>query len=676
MIEYMVTANKAVLVRLKYRIKTKRIEQIGVKMISLSVSDISLSFGTEEILKNISFAVNDGERVGIIGVNGAGKTSLFRVIAGSYTQDTGGVYIQKGHTLGMLEQNPDLTSLPGELTSLEYMFTAFPHLIKMEEEMKRTEALLDVSARAERHEETTAYATRLAEENRRYADAGGLEFRARCRSMLLRLGFDSELIDQKIKTLSGGQYTRLALARLLATEPDILMLDEPTNHLDIDAVSWLEEFIAGYKKTVLIISHDRYFLDRTTNKTLQIQYGRARLYNGSYTQCKEQQEAETAALEKKYREQQKIIAKIKANIEFQKRCNQEHNYVTVRSKEKQLARMEKVELGPKAPRDIRLTFSLEEESANDVLVAKELSFSYGERTLIKNLSFLIRRYERVMFLGPNGSGKSTLMKIINSMIRPDKGKLELGYNIKIGYYDQENRGLTLTKTVFGEMRDEYPDKTDLELRSTLALFLFGADDMDKPISTLSGGERARLTLAKLILKKVNLLVMDEPTNHLDIGSAEALENALLAFDGTIIAVSHDRYFINRIATRIIELDPDRENGMLDYPLEDYDNAFTEYLRLREQRRLDAERAQSAKAAPNDGKTSYEQKKRENAEKRSEQKKRERAEKRISELEAELQALEEELFGSAASDYKRASEIEERKTEIEAELLELYEIVMS
>jgi ATP-binding cassette subfamily F protein 3 len=640
-------------------------------MIALSASGVSLSFGAEVILKDVSFAVNDGERVGIIGVNGAGKTSLFRIISGKYTADSGAVYIQKGHTVGVLEQNPDLTALPGGVTCLEYMYTAFQSLLALESEIKRLEEELSACRDTD---ESVRLVSSITELNQKYAASGGLEFRQRCRGMLLRLGFEEELINQKIKTLSGGQYTRLALARLLATEPDILMLDEPTNHLDIDALQWLEGFIAGYKKTVLIISHDRYFLDRTTNKTLHIQYGRARLYNGSYSVCKKQQEDECAALEKRYKEQQKEIAKIQANIEFQRRCNREHNFVTIRSKEKQLARMEKIELAPKAPRDIRVRFALEEESANDVIEAKNLSFSYGGKPLIKDLSFLVRRQERVMFLGPNGSGKSTLMKLINSIIKPHSGKITLGYNIKIGYYDQENRGLSLDKTVFGEMRDEYPDKKDVELRSALALFLFGAEDMEKPISTLSGGERARLTLAKLILKKVNLLIMDEPTNHLDIGSCDALENALMAFDGTIVAVSHDRYFINRIATRIIELDPDRDGGMVDCELCDYDDAFAEYLRLREIRMRDAKALQPTPKA-SDSKQDYAQKKRENAERRSLEKKKERALTRIAELEAETERLDEELFGSAATDYVRAGEIDKRKADIEEELLELYELVM-
>ncbi len=639
-------------------------------MIALSCGEVNLSFGTDVILQDISFSINDGDRLGIIGVNGAGKTSLFKIITGEYTPDSGAVYIQKGHTVGVLEQNAKLTSLPADMSCIEYMYTAYPALLALEKEISATEAALAMAS----GDEIMSLTARLNEQNSRFASQGGLEFRSRCRGMLLRLGFDEELIGRRISTLSGGQYTRLALARLLATEPDILMLDEPTNHLDIDALAWLESFLSNYKKTVIIISHDRYFLDRTTNKTLWLRYGKARLYNGSYSRCKAQSESEAASLEKKYKEQQKEIARIQANIEFQRRCNREHNFVTIRAKEKQLARMEKIELAPKDEKNIRLRFATEEESAGNVIEAKEVDFSYGEKTLIRNLSFLIRKNERVMFLGANGTGKSTLMKLINSMLTPTGGSIVLGYNIKIGYYDQENRGLTDSNTVFGELRQEYPDKTDLELRSTLALFLFDADDIQRPVSTLSGGERARLTLAKLILKKVNLLVMDEPTNHLDIGSCEALENALLAFEGTIVAVSHDRYFINRIATRIIELAPERDNGMIDYALESYDDAFTEYMRIRESRNLMLQNVKKSSAVT-DSKTEYEEKKREKARAKAQEKQRERAEKKISELESELEKLEEELFGEAATDYVRAAEIEERKAEIEEELLELYELTM-
>ena len=646
-------------------------------MIALSVSDVSLSFGMETVLKNISFSLNDGDRVGVIGVNGAGKTSLFKVITGEYTADSGAVYLQRGYTVGCLEQNPDLTSLPQGSTVIEYMYSAFPSLLATEAAIAEAEAEVSKLSSLGLYDESVKKTEILTDLNQKFALAGGLEFRARCRSMLLRLGFPEELIERKISTLSGGQYTRLALARLLATEPDVLMLDEPTNHLDIDALAWLESFISSYKKTVIIISHDRYFLDRTTTKTLHIQHAGAKLYHGNYTATKEQQEADAAALEKRYKEQQKEIARIKANIEFQRRCNREHNFVTIRSKEKQLARMEKIELAPPAPKDIRLSFTAE-DSAGDVLEVKDLSFSYGTVPLIKNISFLIRRYERVLILGKNGCGKSTLMKLINSMLTPMSGKLTLGYNIKIGYYDQENRGLSLNKTVFEEIHDEYPEKKDGELRSVLALFLFGPDDIIKPISVLSGGERARLTLAKLMLKKVNLLIMDEPTNHLDIGSAEALENALLAFEGTIISVSHDRYFINRIATRIIELDVESERGLVDYSLEDYDDAYTEYMRIRtaakEARAVKAamDRQQAGESA---SKLDYEQRKRENAEKRAKEKRLKEATEKVSNLEKELEALEEELFGDAATNYVRAAEIESRKAEIEEELLELYELIM-
>lgn len=639
-------------------------------MLALSVSELTLSFGTNKILEGISFSVNEGERVGIIGQNGAGKTSLFKIIKNEYTADSGAVYVMKGASVGMLEQNPDHTSLPGALTCLQYMYTAHGELLKLEEEIALAEGEL---ARTSGDEAVRAL-SRLNSLNERFAKLGGLEFRGRCRGMLLRLGFTDELINQRISTLSGGQYTRLALARLLATEPDILMLDEPTNHLDTDSLTWLEGFIAGYKKTVLIISHDRYFLDRTTDKTLLIQRGRAKMYNGGYTACREQQEADNAAQEKRYREQQKVIAKIRANIEFQRRCNREHNYVTIRSKEKQLERMEKVERAERAPREIRLSFKLEEESANDVIKARDVGFSYGGDMLIENLSFLIKRRERVMFLGPNGSGKSTLMKLLNSRLVPTRGKIELGYNIKIGYYDQENRGLCESNTVFEELHNAYPDKTNFELRSTLALFLFGEDDIEKTVSCLSGGERARLTLAKLILKKVNLLILDEPTNHLDIGSAEALENALLAFDGTIVAVSHDRYFINRIATRIIELAKDRPCGMIDYRLDEGDDAYSAYIELRERLR-ESEAGAVSVSTESASRQSYEERKRDAAKRRSEERRLERAKEEIKALEAELEALEEELFGDAATDYVRAAEIDTRKGEIEERLLALYEIVM-
>ena len=639
----------------------------GYQMTALSVSGVTLSFGDKNILNDVSFALNDGDKLGIIGVNGAGKTSLFRIITGEYLPESGAVYIAREHTVGMLRQNADLTELPKGMTMLEYMYTAFPDLIDLEEQISDTETRL----RTVSGDEAVALSGELSELNRRYAEGGGLEFRSRCKGMLLNLGFSSDMTERRIETLSGGQYTMLSLARLLASEPDILMLDEPTNHLDIDALAWLENFLISYKKTVLVISHDRYFLDKITNKTLHILYTRARLYNGSYTATIRQQEEERESLERRYKEQQKEIARIKANIEFQRRCNRERNYVTIRSKEKQLMRMEKIELAPAAPKEIRISFNAEEQSANDVLELSDVSFSYPDKRILKDLSFLVRRYERVLILGANGCGKSTLMKLIVGRLAPSGGRIKLGYNIKIGYYDQENRNLDPGNTVFSEMKNAYPLKKDQELRATLALFLFGAEDIDKPVSALSGGERARLTLAKLILEKVNLLVMDEPTNHLDIGSREALEYALEAFDGTVIAVSHDRYFINRIATRIIEIGRGGE-GCTDYALSDDDDAFSEYMRLREQA---AASKTCAVQEPSDGRALYEQRKREEADRRNAEKRIERAKLRAEELERETERLDEELFGPASTDYVRAAEIDKRKKEIEDELLALYEIII-
>jgi ATP-binding cassette subfamily F protein 3 len=642
-------------------------------MTVLSAHGLKLSFAGHDVLTGVSFSLNEGDKLGIIGTNGAGKTSLFRILSGKIPPDSGDVFIQKGCSIGTLEQNPDFSALPSEISCIDYMYTAFPHLLDIEEKITEHEKQIEMLSACGDDERAAHISGELSELSQKYARLGGLEFRARCRGMLLRLGFNDEIINRKISTLSGGQYMRLALARLLASEPDILMLDEPTNHLDIDTLAWLESFLATYKKTVLIISHDRYFLDKITDKTLHILYGSARLYNGNYTRAKAQMEADAESLEKRYKEQQKEIARIRANIEFQKRCNREHNFVTIRSKEKQLARMEKVELAPPPPKDIRVRFLSEGESAGDVLSVRDLSFGYNGKTLIKNLSFLIRRYERVMVLGQNGCGKSTLMKLICGRVLANSGALTLGYNIKIGYYDQENCALDKKNTVFSEMRAEYPLKTDLELRSTLALFLFGADDMDKSISALSGGERARLTLAKLMLKKVNLLVLDEPTNHLDIGSREALEEALTAFDGTIIAVSHDRYFINRIATRIIELDAKSSTGMRDVVLEEGDDAFTEYLALREKTREPNSNTESEK--PKSSKEEYERKKEAEREARARERKIAKAHERIAEIESTVSKLDSELFTSAQSDYVRAAEIYDEKNKLEEELLELYELVM-
>jgi len=638
-------------------------------MTILSVSGLSLSFGATPILENVTFGINEGDRVGVIGVNGAGKTSLFRLLTGEYTPDAGSVTVLRGRTLGMLAQNTDLTPL-GEVSVLDYMIAGFPRLLEYEAEIARLEAGIGDLPPAE----AVAAGARLDALHRKYAAEGGLEFRARCRSTLLRLGFTEEQIGASVPTLSGGQHTRIALARLLAQEPDVLMLDEPTNHLDISALTWLEEFLSSYPKTVLVISHDRYFLDRTTNRTLLVDHRRATLYHGGYTAAKEQQAKDAESLEHRYREQQKEIARIRANIEFQRRCGQEHNFVTIRAKEKQLGRMEKIELAPRPGRDVRMSFSSDGGIANDVLTVKDLTFSYTGTPLLSQVSFSVKRGERVLILGDNGCGKSTLLKLIRGGLVPKNGRISFGERITYGFYDQENRDLCDENTVFDELRAAYPAKTDGEIRSALALFLFSGEEVFKSVASLSGGERARLTLAKLMLKPVSLLILDEPTNHLDIGSREALEAAVAAFDGTVIAVSHDRYFIDRVATRIVELDRAAEGGVTEYPIGDAASAYAEYLRLREEAR-EGKAVDASPVPVSRQKEIFEANRRAAAEARAEAKRRERAEKRIPEIENELAALETELYTTASRDYVRAGEIEKRKAELEEELLSLYELTM-
>ena len=641
-------------------------------MVLLSVSDLAIAFSGRTVLSGISFSVNEGDRVGIIGINGIGKTSLLRAINGSIMPESGSVFLAHGRSVGYLAQNTAELGLTGTDTLLEHMIAAFPELTAAEERIALLEAAL---AEAKDSKEIARISEQLAEAHRRFAADGGLEFRGRARAMLLRMGFAESELSLPVSALSGGQNTRLALSRLLCREPDLLMLDEPTNHLDIEALCWLEEFLAAYRKTVILISHDRYFLDRVTNKTLYVEAGGAKLYPGNYTKARGLRDAERALQEKQYREQQKEIARIEANIEFQRRCGQEHNFVTIRAKQKQIEHMEKVEAVAPPPRDIRFSFAESaERGGGDVLQASGLSFSFGQKKLITGLDFLIRRGERVLFLGPNGCGKSTLMKLMIGALSPTEGKLRIGENITLGYYDQENQTLCERNTVFSEVRESFPRMTDGEIRSVLARFLFGAEDIEKSVRVLSGGERARLSLAKLSLSPVNLLILDEPTNHLDIGSREVLEEALCAFDGTVIAVSHDRYFINRIANRLIELDPDRAGGCRDYPLSSDEEPYAQYTRMREAR--EAAHAAPAHTEPSDGRQQYEQSKREAAERRAQAKRLAEAERKIPLLEAEFEELERELFGSAASDYVRAAEIEARRAEIEEELLTLYEITMS
>ena len=641
-------------------------------MIVLSTSHLSFGIGDRDILKDITFALNEGDRLGIIGVNGAGKTTLFRLLAGEYTATDGAVFRAADRTLGYLKQDEAINAREGE-TLFDFMLAAFPYQRELEARIAACEYEIAEAEMEENEEALVRLSSRLASAHEEYARAGGLEYRSRAHSMLSHLGFPENEHERPLSTLSGGQHTRLALARLLALEPDILLLDEPTNHLDIDALLWLEDYLASYPKTVLVISHDRYFLDRVTTKTLMVRYTHAKLYEGAYTVAKQLEALDEASHEKQYKEQQKIIARIEANIAFQRRCGQAHNFVTIRAKQKQLDRMEKIEAVKAPEKEIRFSFKSEESFSQEVLKLEDVSFAYaGAAPLLKNLSFLVKKDERALLLGANGTGKSTLMKILAGKLSLSSGKIRFGEQVSVGYYDQETHSFNEEKTVFEELHDEYPKKTNLEIRNALALFLFSGEDVDKPICSLSGGEKARLTLAKLILKPCNLLLLDEPTNHLDIGSREALETALIAFEGTILAVSHDRYFIDRIGTRAIVLSPESENGVTSFtPYED-ETLYAAYLR----EKAKAKEAEApALAKKSEGKEAYEEKKQREAEERSKKRKKEKAERDIPATEAKIEELKKELFGSAAADYVRAAEIENEISALEEQLFALYELIM-
>ena len=628
-------------------------------MTILSVSDIRLEYGTDIILQKINFSINEGDRLGIVGVNGAGKSTLLRIIAGTTEPSGGNIYIAKGKSVGMLEQNAMLES---DKTLTEEMETAFPECRRIEARLAKLQTEIEAAAstsHGEAYERLISEFTSLTE---KFREIGGYEYKSRIRSMLTRFGFPESEQGKTIDTLSGGERTRLALVRLLLVEPDILILDEPTNHLDTDTLYWLEEHLRAYPKTLLLVSHDRYFLDRTATKILDIENTKAELYTGNYSAFAVQKTEARKRQQKMYDLQQKEIARIEGIIQTQIHFGQEHNYITIASKKKQIEHMEKVDAPDREPGSIRLAFAEAAESGNDVLEANGLSKSFGERRLFSDLSFMIKKRDHVIIMGPNGCGKSTLIKVLGGYTDADSGVIEYGTGVIAGYYDQEQKTLDENKTVLEELCSAHEKLTITQIRTALAGFLFFAEDIEKKVSVLSGGEKARLMLCKMILSKINLLILDEPTNHLDIASREALENALLSFGGTIIAVSHDRYFMKKLATRIFDL----SDGFYDYH-----GTFDEYLSFKESRRIAAQTTVKVEKQESEGKIKYAEAKKLTAEIRKAEKRIERAENEIERLEEEKAELEEEMKSSAATDYVRLSEISQRISEIDARIDELF-----
>ncbi len=612
-------------------------------MIILSASAVSLSFGADVILDRVSLGVNEGDKIGIVGVNGAGKSLFMKILAGQITPTEGDVFLAKDKTLGYLEQN---TGFDSDKEIFDEMCLAFPRLVKWESRLAELEKLMLDNTDEESHMMLAKEYTTLEDNFKRN---GGYEYKSRISSMLVGLGFEKETHSMLIKTLSGGQKTRLAIARLLLSEPDILMLDEPTNHLDIETVEWLEEYLKGYKKSIIVISHDRYFLDKITKKTFEVENHEAKLYPCAYTEYVKRKEEDRKNDEKHYNLQQKEIARLEAFIENQHRWNRERNIIAAESRMKAIDRMEKIEKPKDLPSNIKFRFEMGENGKcpDKMLEVTGLCKGYPGKQLFENVSFLLHGRDKMFILGQNGVGKSTMLKILCGKLGQDFGTFEYARGLSIGYYDQEHQGLDNKNTVIDELWNCFPNKTQTEIRSVLAGFLFTSEDVFKKIEVLSGGEKARLTFAKLMLEKSDLLILDEPTNHLDAPSREVLEQALVQYDGTVLCVSHDRYFVKKLANRIFEM---RTDGTFDFR-GDYET-FCEY-----KNKKTAEQASmiSQEKSATDNQSDYEK----NKELRNKKK---NAERKLAQTEDDIaqteKALEENLLlqEKYASDYEKVSEL--------------------
>lgn len=527
-------------------------------MIVLSCKNISKSYGIDEILKDVTVSVNEGDKVGIIGANGEGKSTLFKILSKQISYDDGEVFIDKNKTLGYLSQHLDLEF---DNTIYDEMLTVFSDLIALENKLSD----LEVKMNEPYNEENAEYHNKIFKDyntfQELYSHRGGYTYKGEISRVLKGLGFLENDFNKEISKLSGGQKTRVALCKLLLHSPEILLLDEPTNHLDLEAIEWLEENLKSYKGTVLIVSHDRFFLDAVTNRTFQVINGHVNCYNAPYTKYLELRKKDYDAQLKAFNLQQAEIKRQEAIIEKFRSFNREKSIKAAESRQKALDKMDKID-APDAEKDAsKISFEANVKSGFDVLHIENLSKSFGEKHLFSNLSLDLKRGEKIALIGENGRGKTTLFKIIMDKIKPDTGVKVLGANVEVGYYDQEQSNLSLNKTILDEVWDDFPYLTTSKLRTALGSFLFTGDDVFKTIDKLSGGEKCRINLLKLMLSKPNLLLLDEPTNHLDIPSREALEEAILSYDGTLIVISHDRYFLNKVIHKIIELE---ENGASEY----------------------------------------------------------------------------------------------------------------
>ncbi len=632
----------------------------------LSCNHISKSFVTGDVLTDCSFHIEDHEKAAIVGLNGAGKSTLLKIITGEMSPDSGDVTISKGKNIGYLAQNQDISA---DSTIMDEMLKTKEYLINMEERIRS----LEIEMKSKTGEELEALMDTYSKLNHTFELENGYAYKSEITGVLKGLGFTEDDFDKKISSLSGGQKTRVFLSRLLLLKPDIILLDEPTNHLDMTSIAWLETFLTNYPGAVIIVSHDRYFLDKIVTHVIEIENHTIRSYTGNYSAFAEKKEKIRDAELKHYYNQQREIKHQEEVIEKLKSFNREKSIKRAESREKMLEKMEVLNKPVFVDSEMHLKLTPQITSGNDVLTVKELSKSFGENVLFNNLDFEVKRGEKVAIIGDNGTGKTTILKIINNLIDADHGEISLGSKVVIGYYDQEHHVLTMENTLFEEISDAYPDMTGTEIRNVLAAFLFTGDDVFKRIADLSGGERGRVSLAKLMLSKSNFLILDEPTNHLDITSKEILENALNNYDGTVLYVSHDRYFINKTATRILDLKNKKlvnYIGNYDYYLEKCDEMTKIYAP--ETVSLSSGSSSSAGTAPA-AKADWKAQKEEQAKLRKIQNEIKKTESRIDELEQIISECDSELANPEyATNVGKLMEIQKSKEAAESELETLYE----
>lgn len=636
-------------------------------MIMLSCNNVSKSFGVETILEDISFSVNEGDKIGIVGVNGTGKTTLFKVITGIFPHDKGDIFTSKNCRLGYLEQN---TNFYSEKTIYDEVVSVFSDLIEAEEELRSLEhQIASLSAKESSSGDQLKKAMdTYGKKYEEFEKKNGYAYKSEVRGTLKGLGFSDEEMNKPVNVLSGGEKTRVLLAKLLLSKPSLLLLDEPTNHLDADAIEWLEAFLRSYEETIMIISHDRYFLDQSVNRIFEMENKRLTSYNGNYTDYQKQAKINREMRLRQYENQQRDIKKQEESIERLKAYGREKHLKRARSKEKMLDKVDRLDKPQELRKKARFNFVLRHHSGNDVLKAQGLGKSFGDRKLFEGVDFDLYRGEKVALIGPNGVGKSTLFKIIMGDESQDQGEYKLGQGVDIAYFHQEQKSLNLENSIIDEVWDDNPHMTQTEVRNLLGAFLFEGEDVFKSIRSLSGGERARVAILKLILSKSNLLLLDEPTNHLDIDSKEVLEDALKEYEGTLLTISHDRYFLNTVVDRILVLKP---NGIEEY-LGNY-----EYYQNKKKEESEKSHLAEMEDLPSKTKTQIkEERRREKELKKNENK----AKKLIKDIEVEIELLEKQIGGldymlcqkEVYTSPERTREVNQEKSDLEKRLSKLYE----